>query len=519
VEPTRPTTARIYEDYDRIVGRVEAWVARCDPRVANCDDVHVRARIVQRIVDLTSDGYAGQRASLTHSLCAGDAGRFIVNGVGVNPDSGRVSVSLRQRLSCWVSFFAVWARTLGVLVKAVTGPAPAHDDAVTLLLDTPAGCERSDAQFVRFCREGRIAVLRQAKRVVAAAATTPEVTDARHFAYSPQPLHRFFERELARGLRWRLLVLHLCTPFRYLHVMFAAGLRVLLARDLALLPLIALLSKRRRIDAMIITTSSFTGQPLWMVGMTGRTFQLHMLWYSQNFVPKMYAGDTRRPDLPASRHMRVDVHWVWTPGFCDYLRDLGQSGEINVVGPILWYLPTPGRARERASPDALKVALFDITPLPDGTTAFGALKNYYTVATISRFVSDSLARCEAVGRALRRPVLVLLKHKRAPKVGRHASVYLDFLDELVRTHPTFQLIDHRTSLFDLLDDCDVSISVPYTSTAYVASWLGKPAIYYDSSGEVVPNFERTDLIRFASDAEQLQALLSECLVSQESKAG
>jgi hypothetical protein len=30
--------------------------------------------------------------------------------------------------------------------------------------------------------------------------------------------------------------------------------------------------------------------------------------------------------------------WVWTKWFREYLINLGQLNEINVVGPLLWYL-------------------------------------------------------------------------------------------------------------------------------------------------------------------------------------
>jgi polysaccharide biosynthesis PFTS motif protein len=159
----------------------------------------------------------------------------------------------------------------------------------------------------------------------------------------------------------------------------------------------------------------------------------------------------------------------------------------------------------------LKIALFDITPLPDGTTAFGALKNYYSVATISKFVVDSLDACEAVAAGMGKPVQIFLKHKRAPRAGRHATTYLDLLQELVRTRGNFQLIEHHSNLFELLGECHLSISVPYTSTAYVASFLSKPAIYYDSSAELVANFERNEFVHFAAGPRELQSLIDECL--------
>jgi len=96
-------------------------------------------------------------------------------------------------------------------------------------------------------------------------------------------------------------------------------------------------------------------------------------------------------------------------------------------------------------------------------------------------------------------------------VGRHASAYLDFIEELSRRRPAFRIIEHDANLFELLNECDLSISVPYTSTAYVAASLGKPAIYYDSYSELAANYEKNELVRFAAGASQLRETMAACL--------
>lgn len=302
-------------------------------------------------------------------------------------------------------------------------------------------------------------------------------------------------------VKLQLIVRCMLAPVHVLRALMSCRASILLARDMALIPLVRTLDERQLIAEMLISTSSFYIQPLWMKGLKNQNFKLHMLWYSQNFVPKMYKGEQSVSDLPAARHMRLDISWVWTPGFADYLTRLGLGCECRVVGPILWFMP---ESLPPLGPQPIKIALFDITPVSDGVMAIGALKNYYTVSTITRFVRDVLAACDEIEETTGREMLVLLKHKRSPKMGVHAREYLDYIDGLVRGRPRFRLVNHSTNVFGLIGQCDLSISVPYTSTAYVAASLGKPALYYDPGGELVPVFEPSPWVRFAGSESELR---------------
>ena len=93
-----------------------------------------------------------------------------------------------------------------------------------------------------------------------------------------------------------------------------------------------------------------------------------------------------------------------------------------------------------------------------------------------------------------------------PKKGLHDSGYLDYIQQLVIQNSNFKLIDNETNLFTLLEECHLSISVPYTSTAYVASFLKKPAVYYDPFAELIPKYEDNSFIYFASEYEELKKI-------------
>lgn len=511
IKPETLTTGKGYRDYDCIVKHVEDWISNKNTSISGCDDNQVKARIIQRIVEISNAEYAQQVAARVDELGRPlplESSFIVAGGLKIHGETGIVSVSFKQWLRHIGSFMATWLHMLIYLVIALFRNAHAKSVPTTLLMEAGGGYEECDDRFVRYCRLGPIAPLSSANGIIVRAAHVPRKQTDLTFSYVAHPLTHLFATRLQRLHRVQLLAQHLLAPIIFLRTLLVCPISILLARDIAYVPMVNWLDKKDLIEAIIVTTSAFTSQPLWMKGLYGQRFKLHMVWYSQNFVPKVYVGEQERSSLPSARHMRVDVHWVWTEGFKSYLYSLGQKYQVNVVGPILWYLPEKSIDIGNAP---LKIAVFDITPLPDDAQPFGALKNYYSVNTIQKFITDIVDSCKHIEEVSGKQILILLKHKRKPKVGFHDSQYLEFIEQLESTNPHFKLIDNQINLFGLLEKCDISISVPYTSTAYVASALEKHTIYYDPFSELVPEYERNKFVHFASGKSELTLLLDNYL--------
>ena len=466
---------------------------------------------MQCIVALTSDGYARQAAQRIDSegRPLPETFEFIVtNGLKIFVKSGAVSLSAGQWMRHISLFAAAWLHMLVFLFAALYRHSPAKSVPATLLMEAGVGYKESDDKLVRFCRSGPIMPLTSARNIIIRSPQPPRKATDSSFVYVKHPLVELAAKCLRRSHRIRLFTAHLLAPMKFLRAIFACPASVLLARDMAYVPMVRFLDRKSLIEAVVITTSSFGSQPLWMKGLVDQQFKLHMVWYSQNFIPKIYLGEQERSNLPPARHMRVDVHWVWTEGFKSYLESLGQKSEIKVVGPILWYL------KDKESDlvtGRFQVALFDVVPLPDEQQPFGAINNYYSVSTITRFVADVVELCQELEHESGREISIRLKHKRAPRIGRHDSQYLSFLETLMAKNSKFQLIDDQTNLFELLQQCHFSVSVPYTSTAYVAAFLGRQSIYYDPFNELIPVYEMNEHVHFASGKLELRRLMRLCL--------
>ena len=55
-----PTTGSIYNEFDSLIGRDEAWLKDRNSKVLGCDDSQVQARIVQRVVNFATEAYTVQ---------------------------------------------------------------------------------------------------------------------------------------------------------------------------------------------------------------------------------------------------------------------------------------------------------------------------------------------------------------------------------------------------------------------------------------------------------------------------
>jgi len=503
------TTGKVYIDQDRIIKHVETWIEARNLRIPGCNGNQVKARIVQRVVELSYEEYAQQAAA--HVDESGQplppASSLIVAGcLKICGVTGAVSVHPKQWLRQIALFAVPWLHLLAFLFIAIFRRSPVDSVPTTLLMEAGGGYEQCDDRFAQYCRHGPIVPLSIARRIFVRAPRAPQNPTDPTFSYVTQPLAHLVSTQLRRSQRVFLLAQHLLAPLVFLRAVFVNPVSVVVAHDIAYIPTVHWLDKHNLIEAIILTNSSFTVQPLWMKGLHNQRFKLHMVWYSQNFIPKVYVGEQERSSLPSARHMRIDVHWVWTEGFKSYLREEVNQfcSDIHVVGPILWYLPE--RVDDLGNAE-IKIAVFDITPMKEGQQVFGTLKNYYSSRLMQQFVSDIVELCAELENKKKKKIQILLKHKRMPSAAHHNYAYLDFLKGLERLNPNFKLIDHQTNIFGLLKECDLSIAVPYTSTAYVASCVSKHAIYYDAFGELTPIYEENEFVHFASNKQELKKLI------------
>ena len=489
------TPGSVYDNYNEIVKKIETYIQIKKIELVDFKQEEINERLIQRIVELTCD------------LCTKEIIKKNTNskqnfkGININLKTGKIKLSSGVILIN-LSWFAIsWTKTMLILLASLFCKSLTKSLPATLVMEVGGDYEVSDKKLVEFLNDGSLTPLKNATFVLIKSNIRPKEITSSKFEYVADPLLNLIKQRLSLLDKVMLIYIHLKAPILLLKTLYSFPLMALIARDFNNLTLVKRLDQKNLIESIILTNSSFTTQPLWIRGKK-RNFDTHMIWYSQNFIPKIYKGETKRCDLPTSLYMKVDVHWVWTEGFKKYLRSIGQKTKINVVGPLVWYLPEKKKLLKQQK---FKILLFDITPWQDShKPSVGAIHNYYTLELIKKFVLDVISICSKLEKDFDIDIFIDIKHKRAINLKLHDNYYIKFLDDLEVKYEKFKIENYKVNLFHLLSNCNLSISVPYTSTAYISAHLKKAAVYYDPFGKLIPSYEKSRFIKFVSNKRALK---------------
>jgi ribosomal-protein-alanine N-acetyltransferase len=504
-----------YTRFADMVQDVEPYVQASSPSVAGYDGHVVARRVLQRIVEIGLHPLLQLAAGRVQSGLPPfeyGARTLRLGGLVFDLRQNRVSTGAGLWLRSLGSFLAQWIRILWLVTRATLRGAPAARRPATLIFGVgqdDLAQEGSDQRFAEYCERGPLPPLTSSRRLIVESQIALNSSNSDRLSYAKYPLFALLTECGASAGEWLQFVSeHVVTALGYLRSSVTRPLGVILARDLAFHALLAHLNRIGVIEATVITNSHYHVQPLWMRALPDRRFATHMVWYSQNSIPFVYKMDGVRSYLPNHRYIELDHVWVWTQGFARYLHDTAVRGTCHVVGPILWYLPERSRG---AGPGAtLRIALFDVTPqTPAFTYRVGLVFNYYRAENVIAFVRDIVAARDDLQEEWRRPIEVVLKHKRNP-THVHEQAYLEQIKEL-NDSGRIRLVPPETNIYSLIAESAVTVVMPYSSPVYVATAMGVPAVFYDPTGDLVPTYEESEGVRFAAGTRQLREVLSELM--------
>jgi len=501
-------TARGYVEFEKVMSRLEAWADVSAPSVLGHSGPSLARRLVQRVVEIGLVPFIQECARCVERgvPLPSETQLARISGFTVEMCSGQTRLSLRLVVRSIAEFSLHWVHVAGLAVSATLSRGK-RKGAATLLFGVGSESLKSggdDARFVQFCQNGPVVPLSEATRLIVQTASEVQSAQPDRFEYVRFPLFKLM-RENPLGVIGflRFILRHLQAAWAYVYAVIRFPLVSILGRDFAYHALVRYLNGQSLIESIVITNSNYSAQPLWMSHLPGKRFLTHMVWYSQNTIPLVYASDPVKINIPNYRHMRIDVSWVWTEGYAAYLRTLSIPGDIRVVGPILWYA-APVHAVPKELSDDIVFTMFDVTPVRDAVAeSIGLFGNYYSTANMIQFIEETLSVCrEMEGRTGRR-VRLSLKHKRSYNTKTHDPLYIELISRLSAQGGGIDLIPFETNMYTLLASSDLAIIVPYSSPAYVASRVGVRAIFFDPTQELVPSFEPAPLVEFSSGRAEL----------------
>lgn len=496
-----------YLAFEKLGASVSVFFEKNSPSFLGYSQEAVARRCIQRFAELALVDFLKVEAAYhaTHACSSLREQRIGIAGMSLMPQTGRVAPGIRLIGRSLAEFAAHWSMVLAAHLRALFRASPDGKQPATVLIgvgkESLTGPD-GDAEFVRYCMEGPITPLRDATMLIVAATDRLSSTSD-HIAYARFPfLHLAASAGLSLPGFLRFLAGHLGALAAYGYAVIRFPFVATLGRDFAYHAMISRLNREGMLRDVVLSNSAYTAQPLWMVDLPERHFRTHMVWYSMNSVPFVYCWDNVRTDVPNFKYIRVDETWAWTEAFAAYLQSLGISGAFHAVGPILWYLP---EISSFSAADRIRVAVFDVTPVrPELEQEFGLFYNYYSAANSKKFLED-VVRAVVVA-AGGRSVDIILKHKRNHH-PIHDPGYIALVEQLERDS-NIELADADCNMYTLLQSCHLAIVIPYSSPAFVAASEGVPAIYFDPNEELVPRYEKSELITFASGRQELENQLT-----------
>jgi hypothetical protein len=438
--------------------------------------------------------------------------------------NGEISVKASYLGKSIIKFLIQWFYVLLFHIEALLFFTKKYNNKSTIVfgVDIPPLFDyiNKDKEFIDFCKNGPIAPLNDASSLIVECKQNYISKQPNYIQYHNNPLRILIRRNGISITDFLFFIaLHIKSAFLYFKSIFSFSLMAILDVDFAQHAMIVNLDKRRSIESVITTVSNIFSQPLWMSSLLNKSFRSHMVWYSQNsiFIFTNKTGVFKDAD-PVFRYIMVDETWVWTKKFSDLLKIKGVCGIFHEVGPITWHLPRQEKARITSN-NSLHICIFDITPIHDKmaeTIGVARLNgsslpkeyerfDYLNPETISKFVTDIVSTVKLLESENGRRISVSLKHKRE-HVEKHDNRYLNLIKDMVN-NDEISLIDSRVNLYSLISNIDVAIVVPYTSVAYVADSLNVPSIYFDPNQEIIPIYEETNNIAFASGKDDLKEKL------------
>lgn len=157
--------------------------------------------------------------------------------------------------------------------------------------------------------------------------------------------------------------------------------------------------------------------------------------------------------------------------------------------------------------DKTVISLFDVSPVSDMNAALLLHDpRYRTFENGKKFIDDI---CETFNSD---EFIILFKVKRPLKYNSiFDKSYIEYIESLTKTYNNIFLCHGDISAEKIIKLSNLCISIPFTSTAFIASMLNVESIFYDGSGMVQLNDRNLQEIRLISGKNQLMEFKNQFL--------
>ena len=222
--------------------------------------------------------------------------------------------------------------------------------------------------------------------------------------------------------------------------------------------------------------SCWVYRPIWTYELEKRNSRIILYFYSTNVealkTAEGYPAVMNGWDLSTWPYVLV-----WDEYQANFVRrSFSSVGKVDIVGQIWFSSARSSLPLGSKFSDKRKAAVFDVQPHRSSSyQMLGIITEYYSSEVAIQFLKDTY-------QVLREKDVIVL-HKRKREIGNvlHPR-YINTIKSLEEDNQFS--VDPGLSANCIIDESDIVISMPFTSTALLGRVQGKPSIYYDPFGDI-----------------------------------
>lgn len=228
--------------------------------------------------------------------------------------------------------------------------------------------------------------------------------------------------------------------------------------------------KNNLANEYFFSISSVIYRPLWTYSVENLGSEVTLFGYASSF------GGFKTKNTNENLESEYDnTTWpkilFWTDDYIKFIQSkVEKSIEVKkVMHPIYLSdndIPLPSISTK-------SITVFDITPVDEynGSRSLNNFRYFRSFENSKQFLLDIYNICKKYNYTL----VWKRKRKFSPV---HSSAYIKFCEEFEKNNNII-IVDSDTSAFRLIQNSEIIISIPFTSTAFIAKYFSKESIFYD----------------------------------------
>ncbi len=504
-------TSLVYDEYVKYLKKIKF---ETDFETDLVSKEQIQNRLKQKFVSSTLHLYGKKFSDFVdaNNAVPSDDHFYYLKSIKINAKN-KVELSPSLILKSLIEFISEWFLFLSSIILNRLTPNKIQTQSVSLLFGLGQESilnENSDKRFVNYLKsydQHKIEPLGQFDSLVIQSDTRIKST-ADHIFYSKYPQAFIFKKYKFTWMQYfKIVRLHFLSLGDFLRIVVYHPELIPIARDFSCLRVFSYISNLGLIKDIIYTMSNCTYQPLWMRLAQSKKPKINKVHYSQNCRQLVYKDYLHEAVNPYFFEVFADTAWVWTGDFKQFISQVYKCSDVRAVGPIMFYLPTEV-SNLQLNKTEYNISLFDVTPFNDDyIKSIGVLNNYYSSENLKKFLHDLINVSERIEKELNFKINIFLKHKRNYH-KLHEQSYIDLCRKFI-SQKKIMIVPYEENIFNFVADTDLSVAIPYTSTAHICAYYNKQSLYYDPTGEILlqPNF--SDKVLLVDNQNELYKILKQ----------